>query len=71
MAVPNPLHTEFAIRIGELCTTSSELLSLHAFSQTGHMKFEVLVWVVMWALRVDLLPKVLGQLGQLKFLSPV
>ena len=38
--------------------SSKELLSLHAFSQTPHMKFDTLVWVVMWALSVDFRPNV-------------
>ena len=51
--------------------SSRELLSLQAFSQTVHMKLEVLVWVVMWARRVDFRPKVFSHMRQLKARSPV
>ena len=51
--------------------SSKELLSLQAFSHTGHIKFDVLEWVVMCARKVDRLPKDLSHCGQAKLFSPV
>ena len=47
------------------------LLSLQAFSHNGHMKLEVLVCVVIWALKVDRRPNVFWQNLHSKLRSPV
>ena len=54
-----------------LMCSSKELLSLQAFSHTGHIKFDVFEWVVMCARKVDRLPKDLSHCGQAKLFSPV
>ena len=54
-----------------LICSSKLLLSLQAFSHSGHIKFEVLVCVVMCALKVDRRPKDFWQYLHSKLRSPV